>query len=68
MKMDENLAHGYSSESAQRELPNLYQRDNVLLGFKIVCVLVLLTKIALALGGLNHVSTHGTNLPTRYAP
>ena len=35
--MDENLAHGYSSESAQGELPNLYQRDNVLLGFKIVC-------------------------------
>ena len=29
LKMTENLAHGYSSESAQQELSNEYQHDRV---------------------------------------
>ena len=51
--MTETLAHGYSSESTQRELSNEYQDDRVWMVFKNCCVLVLWTKVASALEGLN---------------
>ena len=49
--MAKTLAHGYSSESTQRELSNECQNDRVKLDVKNVWVLVLWTKIASALGG-----------------
>ena len=39
--MTETLAHGYSSESTQRELCNEYQRDRVQMVFKNICVIML---------------------------
>ena len=51
-KMTEPLAHGYSSESTQRELPNEYQHDSVYVVFKDLCVLVLWTEVASAMEGL----------------
>ena len=51
-KMTENQAHGYSYENAQGELSNEYQHDRVWMVFKNLCVLVLWTKVALALEGL----------------
>ena len=48
-EMTETLANGYSSESTGRELSNEYQLDRVYMVFKIFCVLVLWTKVALAL-------------------
>ena len=53
--MTETLAHGYSSENTQQELFNEYQHDRVSMFFKHLCVLVLWTKVALALEGLNLV-------------
>ena len=50
--MVENLAIGFSSESTQVELSNEYQYDRVRMVFKNLCVLVLWTKVALALEGL----------------
>ena len=50
--MTETLAHGYSSESAQRELSNEYQHDRAKMDFKNICFLVLWMKVALALEGL----------------
>ena len=50
--MTETLAHGYSSESAQRELSNEYQHDRVKMDFKNICILVLWMKVASALEGL----------------
>ena len=50
--MTETLANGYSYESTQRELSNEYQYDRVSMVFKDICVLVLWTKVALALEGL----------------
>ena len=50
--MTETLANGYSSESTQRELSNEYQHDRVKMIFKNLCILVVLTKVALALEGL----------------
>ena len=50
--MTEILAHGHSYESTQGELSDVYQHDRVLLFFKNLCVLVLWTKVALALEGL----------------
>ena len=52
-KMTETLAYGYSSEGAQWELSNEYQHDRVQMVFKNLCILVLWTKIASALKGLN---------------
>ena len=52
LKMAETLAHGYSSESTQRELSNKYQHDRVSMVFKNLCILVLWMKVASALGGL----------------
>ena len=49
--MTETLAHGYSSEIAQRELSNEYQHDRVLMVFK--NSLLLRTKEASALEGLS---------------
>ena len=49
LKMNETLANGYSSESAQQELSNEYQLDRVLMVFTKFCVFVLCTKVALAL-------------------
>ena len=51
-KMTETLTHGYSSESTQRELSNKYQHERVSMVFKNLCVLLLWTKEASALGGL----------------
>ena len=50
--MTETLAHGYSSESAQRVLSNEYQHDRVKMFFKNVCIHMLWTKVASALEGL----------------
>ena len=50
--MTETQANGYSSKSTQRELSNEYQHDRVKTVFKNLCVLVLRTKVALALEGL----------------
>ena len=52
-KMTESLAHGCSSESTQWELSNEYQHDRVSMFHKNVCFLVLWTKVASALEGLN---------------
>ena len=51
--MTETLAYGYSSESTQRKLSNEYQHDRVKMVFKNLCVIILWTKEALALEGLN---------------
>ena len=48
--MSETLAHGYSSESTQRELSNEYHHDRVLDGFQKSFVLWM--KVASALEGL----------------
>ena len=50
--MIETLAHGYSSESTQRELFNEYQHDRVKMVIKDFCILVHWKKAALALDGL----------------
>ena len=47
-KMAETLAHGYSSESTQRELSYEYPHDLVMMIFTIFCILVHWTKITLA--------------------
>ena len=51
-KMIEALAHGYSFESAWRELSNEYQDDKVEMVFKKLCISVVWTKVASALEGL----------------
>ena len=51
-KINETLACGYSSDSAQWELSNKYQHDRVKMVFKILCIIVLWMKVALALEGL----------------
>ena len=43
------LANGYSSESAQQELPNEYQHDRVLMVLQNLCILVLWAIVATAL-------------------
>ena len=52
-KMTETMANGYSSESTHRELSIEYQHHRVLMVFKMLCILVLWTKLALALEGLS---------------
>ena len=52
-KMTETMAHGYATVSTQRELSDEYQHDRVWMFFKNLCFLVLCTKVALALEGLN---------------
>ena len=52
-KMTETLANGYSSESTRQELSNEYQHDRVSMIFKKICILMLWTKVASALEGLN---------------
>ena len=51
-KMTETLAHGYSSESTQRDLSNEYQHDRVWMFFINLCAIVLWIKVALALDRL----------------
>ena len=53
LKMTEILAHGYPSVSNQQELSNKYQHDRFKIAFKNLCILVLWTKVGLALKGLN---------------
>ena len=53
--MTEILAYGYSSESTQRELSNEYKHDMGLDRFQKSSVLVLWTKVALALEGLTRI-------------
>ena len=48
------MANWYSSERPLGELSNEYQCDRVKMVFKNVCVLVILTKVALSLEGLTH--------------
>ena len=48
-EMTETLAYGYLSESTQRGLSNEYQHDMVKMVSKILCILVLWTKVASAL-------------------
>ena len=50
--MTESLAHGYSTESTQRDLSNEYQHDRV---FKNLYVLALYMNIASALEELTHL-------------
>ena len=50
--MTETLAYEYSSKSTHRELSNEYQHDRVVMVFKNLCTLVLLTKVASAFEGL----------------
>ena len=45
-KMTETLAHGYTTDSTQRELSNKYQHDSVKMVFKNIW-----TKVALAVEG-----------------
>ena len=52
-KMTEILAHGYSSESTQRELSNEYQHERNQMVFRNLCNPVLWIGVALALEGLN---------------
>ena len=59
-KMTEILAHGHSSDSTQRELSNENQHDRVQMIFQILCILVLWTKLALALEGLTFRPAHMT--------
>ena len=59
--MTETLAHGYSSESTQRELSNEYQYDRVYMVFQDLCVLVLWTRVAIALEGLIELNVTGTS-------
>ena len=49
LKITEALAHGYSSESTQRELSNEYQHDRVQIVIKNLCILVLWMRVTLAL-------------------
>ena len=51
-KTEKCLTHGYSSESTLPELSYEYQRDRVCMIFRNLCILVLWTKVALALEGL----------------
>ena len=51
-EMTETLAYGYSSESTPRELSNEYQHDRVYMFFQNLYIIVLWTKVALALEGL----------------
>ena len=53
--MTEAIAHGYSSESTQRELSNEYQHDRVEMVFKNLCILVLWTEVASVLEGLMEI-------------
>ena len=52
-KRTETLAFGFSFESTQLELSNEYQHDRAEMVYKGLCLLKLLTKIALALEGLS---------------
>ena len=56
----ETLAHGYSSDSTQRELSNEYQHGKVWMVLKSLCVLVLWMKIILAFEGLGCSSVLST--------
>ena len=60
-KMTETLAHGYSSESAQQQLSNEYQHNRVKMVFKKMFILVLLTKVTLALEGLSGIGMKELN-------
>ena len=55
-KMTETLTHGYSSESTQLELSNIYQHDRVSMVFRNLCVLVLWIEVASASEGLRLIS------------
>ena len=50
-KINQTLADGYSSESNQGELSDEYQHGKVYMVFKELCIFVVLTKLASALGG-----------------
>ena len=48
-QMTKTLAHWYPSESTQQELPNEYQHEGVPMVFTNFCILMLWTKVGLAL-------------------
>ena len=54
-KMTENLAHRYSSESTQQEHSYEYQHGRAKMFLKNLCVILLLTKVALVTEGLKEV-------------
>ena len=51
--MAKTLAHGYSSQSTQRELSNEYQHDRVWMVFKSFCIFLPWSEVASAWKGLN---------------
>ena len=55
--MIKNLAHGYSSKSTQRELPDEYQQDRVLMVFKKLSILVFWTEVASASEGGSNINS-----------
>ena len=63
--MNETLAYGYSSESAQHGLSNEYEHDRV---SKNLRVLVLRTKVAPALEGLSGYKILNVNIHLEFEP
>ena len=55
--MTKTLTNGYSTESTQEELSIEYQYERVYIAFKNICVIALLTKVALALEGLSSMES-----------
>ena len=55
-KMTKISSTGYSTERTQRELLNEYKHDRVKVGFKNIRILVLWTKVTLALDRLKEMS------------
>ena len=68
VNMTETLAHGYSSGRSQRKISNEYQYDRVIMDFKSICVLVLWTKVALALEGLTQTGRPPSSQKTYSSP
>ena len=56
------MAYGYSSESTQRELSNEHKHNRVQMVFKNLCILVLWTKVFLALEGLKFQSLYNLSV------
>ena len=59
--MTETLAHGYSSESTQRDLSNEYQQDRVLMVFRKSLHLCALDESSLSKGRVNIISVNLQN-------
>ena len=66
--MTETRAHEYSSESTELELSDEYQHDRIKIVFKNLFILVLWTKVAIALEGLKHPFTNYLRKNCRLVP